>query len=139
MKDLDGAQFWIVNFYVWMLGILGINAHSLSSRLCSNSSLCILQMNLCLRNVSNLLDLEYFCLCCGFIPNVKAWCITAFHRLAQKRGIWRFFGGIGSIFCLIMKQKAGLLVGMCFYGQVCKLWTLSSYSNSLSKWAHIQT
>ena len=27
------------------------------------------------------------------------------HRLAQKRAIWRFSGGIGSIFCLIIKQK----------------------------------
>ena len=35
------------------------------------------------------------------------------HRLAQKRGIWWFSGGIGSsYFCLIIKQKAGWLVGM---------------------------
>ena len=50
---------------------------------------------LCLTNVSNLLDLEYFCL--------KMLCVHSkcmgmmHHRLAQKRGILQFSGGIGSL------------------------------------------
>ena len=55
-----------------------------------------LQIRLCLKNVSNLLDLEYYCL---KMLRVHSKCMGIMHhRLAQKRGIWRFSGGIGSIF-----------------------------------------
>ena len=71
-------------------------------------------MNLCLRNVSNLLDLEYFCLkmlcvhskCMGMMD----------HRLAQKRGIWRFSGGIGCI--LLDYQAKSWMVGRYAYSTV---------------------
>ena len=49
------------------------------------------QMNFCLRNMSNLLDLEYF-----YLKN--AVCPFKMYRHGEKRGIWQFSGGIGSIF-----------------------------------------
>ena len=69
-----------------------------------------LQINLCLRNVSNLLDLEYFCfkmLC------VHSKCMDMMHhKLAQKKRDLVFFWWDRQYFCLIIEQKAGWLVGM---------------------------
>ena len=35
-----------------------------------------------------------------------------YHRFAQKRWIWGFSGGIGSVFLLDYQAKAGWLVGI---------------------------
>ena len=62
-----------------------------------------LQINLCLRNVSNFFHYEYFCLC------VHSQCMD--HWLAQKRGIWRFLVGyIGSFFAWAKSWMVGRYV-----------------------------
>ena len=52
-----------------------------------------LQINLCLRNVSNLLDFEYFCL-----NNYGACPLTMYGHNASQVSTKRFSGWIGSIF-----------------------------------------
>ena len=56
-----------------------------------------------LRNVSNLLDLEYFCL---KMLHVHSQCMGIMHhRLAQKRGIWRFSGWLEPRDLLISRAR----------------------------------
>ena len=58
--------------------VLNIFTHADRSSILTN-----LQINLCLRNVSNLLDVEYFCL---KMLHVHSQCMGIMHhRLAQKR------------------------------------------------------